>query len=296
MSVQYVNSSSYANLGNTSDRNDNEMVAIDGLVLLTDNFANNAATMALEDTWIAGVRSKDVFPLINLDSYEDQSSDDTIYEASSGRRKLLKRGKKRYMFQFDIPLAVHKKLHQSFNNANLRYAVIRDGRICLYNDGGTLKGFKTSMINIGSMKEVPADGSTPGFTPIYLDMDNYREWDMYGDFFQPSWEPNDLEPLHDVIIEVQGTPTDSEVILKVYSNGGIDADGAVKERLVKGIEEADWSTGFGTATAYTDNGDGTYTFTSSAAFSTGSANLVDPTAMVSEGLLIQSTGAATVTI
>lgn len=296
MTVAKVTSESYGNLGKKGTRSDNEMVAIDGIILTTSDWSASIADLALEATWTTGIKAGSVMPLTGLDGYEDQSSEDTIYEASSGKRKLLKRGKTRMMYQLDAPFSVHRTLMADFNNANLRYFPIRDGRICFYNDSGTARGFSTSMINIGRMKEVPADGSTPAFTPVYIDMDNYREWDIYGEFLAPSWEPNSLEALVDVVLEVQGTPTTSEVIVKVYSADGYDSDGAVNEVGIKGIVEADFTTGFGTATGFTDNADGTYTFTSSAAFSTGACNLVAPSSMASTGLLIKSTGAVTVTI
>ena len=251
MTVAKVTSESYGNLGKKGTRSDNEMVAIDGIILTTSDWSASIADLALEATFTAGIKSGSVMPLTGLDGYEDQSSEDTIYEASSGKRKLLKRGKTRMMYQLDAPFSV---------------------------------------------QEVPADGSTPAFTPVYIDMDNYREWDIYGEFLAPSWEPNSLEALVDVVLEVQGTPTTSEVIVKVYSADGYDSDGAVNEVGIKGIVEADFTTGFGTATGFTDNADGTYTFTSSAAFSTGACNLVAPSSMASTGLLIKSTGAVTVTI
>jgi hypothetical protein len=299
MTVAKVISASFGNLGTKGTRQDNEMVAIDGIILVTDAFAHSIADLADEATWTADIRAKNVFPMNFVDNYEDQSSEDTIYEAPSGKRKLLKRGKTRLMFSLDIPLSVHRTLHRYFNNANLRYLPVRDGQICFYNDSGTARGFKTSMINMGRMTEVPADGSTPAFTPLYLDMDNYREWDMYGDFLNPEWNVGDLESLVDVDLEVVGTPTDSEIVIRVFGSDGYQADGTPNKIGIKGIEEDDWASTAGAWTAssgYTDNEDGTYTFGSSAAFSTGTINLKAPSAMVSDGLLIESTGAATVTI
>lgn len=297
MTVAKVTAESYDNLGRKGTRQDNELVAIDGLILTTADFDASIANLAIEKTWTDGIKAGQVFPINGVDSYEDQSSEDTIYEAPSGRRKLLKRGKTRYMFQLDVPFSVHRTLQLSYNNADLRYFPIRDGKICFYNDGGTAKGFSTSMVNIGRMKEVPADGSTPAFTPLYLDMDNYRQWDMYGETLEPTWNVNDLEPLIDVVLKVVGTPTASEVVIGVYASDGYDSDGTVKEVYVKGIVQADFDiSGVGTATGFTDNADGTYKFTSSSAFSTGDVNLVAPASMASGGLLIKSTAAVTVTI
>lgn len=297
MTVAKVTTDSYGNLGKRGTRQDNELVAIDGLIFTTSDWSASLANLALEATWTAGIQAGNVFPLTGMDSYEDQSSDDTIYEAPSQKRKLTKRGKTRYMFQYDIPFQVHRTLMTYYNNADLRVFLVRDGRLCFYNDGGTARGFSLSMLNIGRMKDVPADGSTPGYTPIYLDLNDYRQWDVYGEIIEPSWNVNDLEPLIDVTLEVVGSPTSSSVVIRAYAADGYDSDGAVKKVGIKGIVEADWGTlGIGTAASYTDNADGTYTFASSAAFSTGAVNLVAPASMVSTGLLIKSSGAVTVTI
>lgn len=299
MTVAKVVSDTYGNLGIKGTRQDNELVAIDGLILTTTDFSAAIADLALEATWTTGIKAGTVFPMVGLDSYEDQSSEDKIYEANSGKRKLLQRGKTRYMFQFDVPASVHRTLMTYFNNADLRYFPIRDGKICFYNDGGTARGFSTSMINIGRMKEIPSDGSTPAFTPVYIDMDNYREWDMYGETIEPSWEPNDLEPLTDVVLEVVDSPSSSSVVIRVYAADGYDADGADNKVGIMGIDEEDWTITFGTASSYTDNEDGTYTWASAEAFNTGTASLKTPANMTSstfDALRIYAADSVAVTI
>lgn len=305
MTVAKVTSTSYGNLGRKGTRQDNEMVSIDGLILATPGFTASIANLALEATWTDGIKAGTVFPINGLDSYEDQSSDDTIYESALGKRKLLKRGKTRYMFQLDIPLSVHRTLQTSYNNADLTYFPIRDGKICFYNNNGTAQGFSTSMINVGRMKEVPADGSTPAFTPLYLDLSNYREWDMYGEFIEPSWEANDLEPLIDVNV-TKDTATTSTIVIKVSTSDGYDSDGAVKQVGIKGLVLADFTlsaTILGELhatpeSAFKDNADGTYTFTPASAFSTGdhTINLVSPASLSDDTIMIKSTGQAAFTI
>jgi hypothetical protein len=150
------------------------------------------------------------------------------------------------------------------------------------------------MINTGMMTDVPADGSTPAFTPVMIDLSNWREWDINGDFLTPTWEAASKEGLIPVALEVVGTPSSTSVVVRVYANDGFDELGAVKKVLIKGIVVADFVVAFGTATMV-DNANGTYTF-SGTGFTTGTVNLKAPSLMVSEGLLIKSDGAATVTI
>jgi hypothetical protein len=301
MTVAKVISASYGNLGIKGTRQDNEMTAIDGLILTTSDFADTIANLALEDTWTDGIKEGSVMPLVGLDSYEDQSSEDAMYDSPLGRRKLLKRGKTRYMFQFDVPFAVHRTLMTDFNNADLRMFIVRDGKICFYNASGTGKGFTTSMLNIGKMREVPADSATPGLTPVYIDLSNYQEWDKFGEFLEPSWNVNGLEPLVDATIE-QVSASATAIVVKVYSEDGYDSDGAVKEVAIKGIVcmvdgDNDFvytADGSGTLTGITDNADGTYTFEGTGFANDDTITVKTPSNMDSSGLLVNVSGTMTV--
>lgn len=267
MTVAKVVSASYDNLGRGGTRKDNEMVAIDGIILTTSDFADTIANITDQDTWDAGIKAKTVFPLEGLDDYEDQSQEDTLYDSPLRNRKLTKRGQRRYMFLYDMPFSVHRTLMTHYNNADLRVWILRDGKLYFYNDGGTAKGFSTSMINIGRLQEVPSDGSTPSRTPVYIDLENYRELDMYGEFVEPSWNVYDLQPLVDVTLEEvdSGSLASSATLLAVmvYSQDGYDSDGAAKKVGIKGIVQDDFTytaSGGGSVSTFTDNGDGTYTF------------------------------------
>lgn len=294
MPVQKIVSNSYDSLGTRGTRKDNEMTAEVGLWLATPDFAPTPAQLATEDYIDAAIRAEQLFPIPNVDGYESRDKEDTIYESPSGNEKVLKRGKRRKTYQLDIPLAVHRAL-QSFNNGDLRqYRIHDDGKISFYLSAGKALGFTTSMINTGMMKDVPADGSTPAFTPVMIDLANWREWDINGEHITPTWEAASKEGLIPVTLAIVGTPSATSVKVKVFAADGYDEAGLVKETLIKGILVADFVQTFGTATMV-DNADGTYTF-SGTGFTTGTINLVAPSAMVSEGLLIKSDGAATVTI
>jgi hypothetical protein len=303
MTVEKVVTASYGNLGRKGTRSDNELVSIDGLILTTPGWTvgKTIANLATESVWQAGIKSGDVMPLVGLDNYENQSTEDTIYDSPLQRRKLTRRGKKRFMFQFDIPLSVHRTLMSDFNNADLRVFLIRDGRVCFYNNGGTPYGFSLSMLNIGMMTEVPADGSTPAFTPIYLDLNDYQEWDKFGEIIEPSWNINSLEPLVDVTLE-EVSATATSIVIKAYAEDGYDSDGAAKEVAIKGITavvagDNDFvytASGAGSVSGITDNGDGTYTFAGTGFANGDTITVKTPPNMASDGLLINVTNTVTV--
>ena len=292
--ITKVFNTQFGNLGRRGTSVTNELTSIDGVILVSHDFTPTIEDATLEATWVTGIRRGQVFPLVGLDNYENQSTEDTMYESPIRGRKMTKRGKTRYMFQFDCPLATHKALHKFYHNADLRYVPIRDGKICFFAKDGKFHGFGTSMINIGRMTELPSDGSTPASTPVFIDLKNYREWDEFGEVLAPDWMVEALEPLVDVELKVVSASATS-VVIKVFAADGFDETGAVKEVAIRGIDEDDWNNTFGASTAYTDNADGTYTFAGTA-FTAGEANLKAPHEMVSEGLLIASAGEIDVTI
>lgn len=313
MTVAKVIGSSFTSMGAGGTKKDNSAVAISGIILTTSDFS--FATMpdaVAEANWITGIKQKKVFPFFGLDSYEDQSTEATIYESPAQRRKLTRLGKKRFMFNFDLPLDAHQAM-QSYRNGDLRMFIIEeDGKIRFFNDGGVCKGFTTALVNPGKMKEVAPTGDSPALTPLYIDMENYLEWDENGDFFYPTWEAANLEPLIPVNVtnsagviggEIAGSAT--AFICKVGSNDGWEpATGAVRFVGIKGLVKADFlatkTNGDNQDSAIntvTDNADGTYTFACTG-FVDGFLDLVpiasrNPT---SSDLLVDSTGKCTVNI
>lgn len=313
MTVAKVIGSSYQSLGTGGTKKDNSAVAISGIILTTSDFNFASMTNAVDvDNWIAGIKNKYVFPLFGLDSYEDQSTDATIYESPAQRRKLTRLGKKRFMFNFDLPLDTHQAL-QSYRNGDLRMFIVEeDGKVRFFNDGGVVKGFTTSLVNPGKMKEVAPTGDAPALTPLYIDLENYREWDENGDFFYPTWEAGNLEPLIPVnVTNSAGTigaaiaASSTAFTCKVGSNDGWEpATGAVKFVGIKGLVKADFvvtkTNGDNQDSAVntvTDNGDGTYTFACTGLVS-GFIDLV-PVAdrtITSSDLMVDSNGKCTVTV
>ncbi len=58
-----------------------------GIILASSDHSMTAANFALEDSWIADIKSGKLFPFMGLDNFEENSSDATMYEYTSRRRK-----------------------------------------------------------------------------------------------------------------------------------------------------------------------------------------------------------------
>ena len=146
-----------------------------------------------------------------------------------------------------------------------------------------------------------ANADTPSWSPVSIIEKNSTQWNGHGISILPDWVAEDLRGLANVNITVSGTPTTTEIILAVGApTGRLDDTGALETIAVTGIVTADFvvlkaSDGSTQTVTFTDNGDGTYTGVGTG-LATGTADLVAPSAMASTGLLIESTGAATVTI
>jgi len=232
---------SFASMGAGGTKKDNSSVVTIGIILTTSDFSFASVTdMAVKANWEAGIKAKKVFPFFGLDSYEDQSSEATIYESALKRRKTTDQGVKRYMFNFDQPLDQHRAM-QTFRDGDLRvFRVERDGKICFFNDNGVCNGFSTSLVSPIKMKDVPADGSSPALSALYLDLADYTEWDLNGDEFNPgsSWTASSLECPVPVYIN-QVSASASSIVVHIGSKDGYETTGAVKYVDITGITPAD---------------------------------------------------------
>ncbi len=292
--------SNLANLGRGGCKINNPFKALKGVIFTTSDFSfDDAEDAAVKANWVAGIKAGQVFPMPNLNTYEDNSLEPTYNESDTQRRTFTRSGEYRFTYSWNVPFDVHKKL-QSFRNAALRaFLIDEDSNLMGTVESGKIKGLSIAMINPLKMSFVDASAGTPSLSKVEVDYNDEREWNVYGSFIPMSWSPLALEPLTDVTLEVVGTPTSSSVVVRVYSSSGLASDGTISKVAVVGILQSDFAVSLtGAATSMTDNNDGTYTFASSAAFATGTIDLVPPASMVSEfgDYLIISTGSATVTI
>jgi hypothetical protein len=200
---------------------------------------------------------------------------------------------------------------QSYRNGDLRMFIVEeDGKIRFYNQSDAVWGFTTSLVNPGKMKEVAPDGGTPAMSSLYIDMENFREWDESGDFFTPTWEATALEPMIPCdITKSDGTTgaiaaSATAFTFFVGSNDGWTAAGAKNRVGIKGLLKADFvftKTNLvnqdSAVNTLTDNGDGTYT-AACTGFASGFVDLVAVASrtIADTSLIVDSNGKATITV
>jgi len=302
MSIQAICTSTIGNLGSMCNKGNNQK-ALTGLILTTSSFSfPSLGDFADQSKYEDAIKSKQIFPLMGFKEYDDNSEETPYYESPLGDMIKLRDGKNKYVFRFHLDLNTHKEL-QKFSNADLRYFLVdAGGTIYGYsNDDTTVKGFSIS--NFEAEKQKRASADAPAWSPVNIVESNPTEWDSNGIQVTPDWIAEDLAALTNVNLAVQGTSKTSTITVSVgYPTGAVSSAGIMESIPVPGILLADFvmkdaSGSEITIDSYTDNADGTYILTSSGnSFLTGTINLVAPASMVSTGLLIESTGAAVVTI
>ena len=237
------------------------------------------ASFTTEADVTTAIRAKNLIPLPDIWDVEDTSVA-TNYATSSNENMKKTRGlKKRFSDKYDVPLDVHQAL-KTMDQIN--YSIITiDGanNVKFYQDGDLVKGFTTSTFSVEDQMDASQDGGTPALTNVMMAFKNNDEWDVYGNFVNIPWA-SALQPLTSVYVEQVGTASATAVTLRVYANGGYNADGTVNKIGIAGLVAADFtatttagadqSSALGTVT---DNGDGTYLFASTA-LATGTTNLV----------------------
>lgn len=272
------------------------------IVLTTEGFQfDTVAEFATESNWQAGIDAQTVFPLQDIQEYEDQSEEPQYYEAPGGKRIKRRDGKPRYMFKFDYDFETHKKL-QSFNGMDARlYIGDADGNIRGHNPSTTVvKGMKTSMVSVEKMKEPGQDG-TPAFTVVVIDLDDPKQWNENGVYVNPTWDIESLTPLSTVTLGASGSTSASAFACTVYYVDGYTTAGAANNIPITGLLEEDFEllktdgTANASPTGFTDNGDGSYSFTFDADLVTGTIDLVDPDT-ITDGLDIISGGSLAITV
>ena len=290
-------SSTFGNLGAVCNSGNGFGVDV-GIILTTDSFQFDSFTdFATQSVYTTAIKAKQMFPLMDMQEIENQSEETTYQTTSLGIDNRLRDGKYKFLYSFLLTLKQHQEL-QKFSSANLRYFRVDErNQILGYSpDGTTVKGFSISTFEAEKMGIASAD--SVAYSPVKITESSPAQLNSFGINIAPTWEVASLSSLTNVDVDVVGTPTATEIVLNVGANVGLNPDGSKALVEITGLLSADFvvktTAGATQTVTFTDNDDGTYTGVGTGLVS-GTADIVDPTAL-SDGLLIESTGAADVSI
>ncbi len=248
----------------------------------------NAKLLATWQTLIQADVGTRIYP-VPASVKQEFTGDEAIYEAlSQGQEQYLYTNTSKDRFFIGATLLTPKFVSNmnSLNNGIwAAYIYTSNGFI----KGKTLDDTKFLPIDVDlrvepQRKATDAEGA---HLPYTIRLKDYKDWNENGAIVNPSFNPStDLEGLKDVDQAVSGTPDATELIITVATD--------LNAIAVVGLVLADWVfTDSGTPDSVAESPDGTYTFTDTD-LATGSADLLAPSAMTTEGY--ESTGSVSWTI
>lgn len=281
------------NAGNLYCKDGSNFLKPNGIIFAPNSFSQSAADFLLEAQHIAAIKAGNMFPIMEMKNFEENSTEVTYHEYANEDRKLTSQGKYRFTAYYDMNECQKKELLK-FRNFNgkvyFTYSnnVIR-GRSA---DGGVnVEGMRLSEVNIRKATFPLMDG-TPEMIAIDFSLVDEIDANELDYSREMTWDITELDSLTPVTLAQVGTATASAAVISVSGtcNGN--------DYPISGLETADFvNSGAGTGLAYVDNGDGTYAITGTGMDDTTTIGLVAPSALSSDLLIVTATlGAVTLVI
>lgn len=219
-----------------------------------------------------------LFPL----AYEFENVSEEANRASSnlGKEVMTRQGQYRFRYSFRENLETHKAMYSHLGSAGRWWPIDTTKKILATLGSKPESGeqkYRGFLIDQFTPEKIQfGDGSTPSLSPVYITLASNEELDRYGFQFDFSYQLLALKPLTDYKITVTGTPTATEVRVKVKSS----TDGVP----LKGLTTADWKiAGLTGATGVTEVSNGEYTVTGTA-MTGGVLDLNDPASLSVRGV------------
>ena len=288
--MAYNSPSCVATLGKTGLSNCKDELTYDAMLVWTTNtyeFASETSAETEAD-WITAINAGTVFPHPIFDVVEPAIEDNVEEDLATGVSLFVREGKYGGTGQAITALCNLANL-RTFNEVTGRaFIVTGNGKVYGTSpDGIKFKGFTLSKFHVGFL------GGTDGTTARKVTWTyQFKIPSEMGDFAavpQLTWNPlTQLTGVVPVTVAVVGVATASELIVSVIR----DCDNEAVTGLVEGdFVILDGASAVQPTTGFTDNADGTYTFTFSADLETGTVNLETPTAQTT-GQLFSATAAS----
>ena len=169
--------------------------------------------------WKALIETKEIVPLYNVYEVASDNTDANKYETGNFVYTTKKEIKKMTSESY-LSLCSHRAL-KSFENSDytLVYEVTEQGEILGVwdTDGVRVKGQDISNFDV-SIRERPTNDK-PAFSMTTITYRDFEELEDYGVIIKPSWDPNTLNGIFSLEIEIVSAST-TELVFKVLSSCG----------------------------------------------------------------------------
>lgn len=281
---------------------DNDLSVIRKVFICPAGYSIATETAALlESTWKTAIKTTSanrIYPFPLAVSVTPEGTDDQYQDRPLAGQKLIKEGLPGFSMMLDVNKSLARKLRSFNNRACSVFFADESGNIWGWSDDDTkVYAFDVEELRVGTQKFSDGTGSVE--TPVKIVLKNATQWNDYGVVIQPTWNPNELDGVYDVTVEVVSSAA-AKVVVRVCIDSFKTTDPLGQ---ITGLVKADFSVADDTPSAETintctDNGDGTYdlAFSPSLGADNYTVNLVACSAISLADLAIESTGADTFTI
>lgn len=219
-----------------------------GIIFAIDGQSNTAADFLLEASWNDDTQAQQVFPLMNMKAFEDNSTEPTYKEYDDGSRRLMEQG--------DYRLSAHFDLNECTKKQVLNFRGFEEGFYLVYGDvirGRTIDSGVTILpLRIGEVNVQKATLPTMADTEmikIDIDLKSDKDLNEYDYSREMAWDVGELDGLTEVDLTVSAGATASSIVVDVAADCGGDS----KQISGLGTEITDWTIGTGTISGVTES-------------------------------------------
>ena len=260
-----------------------------GIAFAVDGQSFSEADFLLEDSFINAVKSQQIFPVMSMKGFEDQSTDPTYHEYDNEDRDLVDQGKYRFAASFSKNECAKKQLlnFRGFSQGfYLIYGNVIRGRTV---DGGsTIEPIRITQTNVEK-------ASLPTMTEkeminVVIDLVSEKDLNEYDYSREMEWDVTDLDGLTEVTLSVVSASATSIVV-----DVATDCGGNTKPISGLGTEATDWEVETGTISTVEESSSILGRYTISGTGMDGTIDLADPSGR-SDDVLVISAGAITLDI
>lgn len=251
----------------------------------TQKFA--AADFLSKAKWAEAIKKEEVFPIRGVNMFkglEDGSVEVNYFEWGNKTRTVSQQKIPRFTVTLDLNECQKKQINKFRGFRGRIYMEFGNYILGTSDDAGlNIKGAKLTLVNVESGGFTLTDGSKVG-TKLVFDLENDSDFHEKGFAFEQGWDTNSLDGLTEMDITVVGTPTATEIKLKV----GATCYG--KFIHFGGLVAADFTvTGGGSITSVSE-ANGVYTFVTVGLANDSIIDLVAPSAISEPDYFIKSSG------
>ena len=212
-----------------------------GFVLARPGFTfADAESFATQSNWSTGIGNKDLFPVQNVRSQENQKVEDNIEATSYGDKIFNWTGKKGLRLMLTLSKDQHEILKTYSDLKWTMFRLDRNNNIWgILNADGTIQGIELDYFHVFEQTE-PTEGETVK-TPVEFQEADPGEWDTKGCYVTPTFRVKNLAPITYVTITAGTVATNAFTATVAYVPAKrFNADGTAVSVALTGLADTNF--------------------------------------------------------